>query len=609
MSDWKSRAVKVDAGSDWKSRAKPTESIPEAPPVAQPVEDSGPGMFSPTSKSGAALSGFSQGASMGFADELGGVVGGGIGAITNGARSMLKTGPGHALVRSLVGGNASALPDAAIDALVDEASDTSLEQVTGAKPGQSAYDAVRNSMRSDDKRGSDAHPVIHGGAALAGALTTPIPLKGGVGVKIGGATLKPWAGRALVGAGLGAATGAGTSEADTVGGVVGDAGGGALIGGIAAPLVGKATDKLGGQFAKWLEERSRINALKAVGLEGGISNKAKRLGYENLTDLMSLGAKVRDEGDIIKPFRTPADAAKRLEGALQESANAKGAAVEELDKMAADLGEGFNFNKLAQRADDAVRPELGWDPLSRENAKAALEMAGKASASRGGFGMAEQVRRSMGKSIPWNAPAFGKALPEEVANMRQVYGMTADEIAQQARDVEARYLLKQGKIPTAEDLGASNQVSAMNKRISTLIDAQALANEQATRDAARGSFGLKDIIAGAALGGGHAATGGNPLMSIAAGAGVAAASKFARDRLPSAMTYAQHATSRALPTLTSGAEVPTIKALTAETSPVAVSNAYDALMERFGIKAKSKEELADEAFLKGQSDPSMQAGR
>jgi len=280
-----------------------------------------------------------------------------------------------------------------------------------------------------------------------------------------------------------------------------------------------------------------------------------------------------------------------------------------LDSMLTDLGEQFNFNRLAQRADDAVRPDFGWDPLSRENAKGAMEMAGKASASQGGFGMAEQVRRSMGKSIPWNAPAFAKALPEEIANMRQVYGMTADEIGQQARDVESRYLLKQGKVPTPDDLGASNQVAAMNKRISTLIDAQALANEQATREASRGSFGLKDIMAGSSITGGALASGQNPLMSVLGGAAVAGASHLARNRLPSAMTYPQHAAAQALPGAMRTLEGPAIKALTSTTSPVAVQNAYDALMQRFGITAKSKEQLADEAFLKGQSDPSMQSGR
>lgn len=38
-------------------------------------------------------------------------------------------------------------------------------------------------------------------------------------------------------------------------------------------------------------------------------------------------------------------------------------------------------------------------------------------------------------------------------------------------------------------------------------------------------------------------------------------------------------------------------------------NAYQALLERFGISAKSKQQLADEAFLLGQSEPDLQSGR
>lgn len=40
---------------------------------------------------------------------------------------------------------------------------------------------------------------------------------------------------------------------------------------------------------------------------------------------------------------------------------------------------------------------------------------------------------------------------------------------------------------------------------------------------------------------------------------------------------------------------------------VAKENAYQALLQRFGINAKSPKELADEAFLRGQTDPSLQS--
>lgn len=55
-----------------------------------------------------------------------------------------------------------------------------------------------------------------------------------------------------------------------------------------------------------------------------------------------------------------------------------------------------------------------------------------------------------------------------------------------------------------------------------------------------------------------------------------------------------------------------IRGATSVSGPAAIQardNAYRALLERFGIAPQSKEELADEAFIRGQTSPDLQPGR
>lgn len=564
-------------------------------PGVQPAPDE-PALFSPESKSGTALRGFGQGASYGFGDELAGVVGEGIKRQATNVLEVAKTAPMRALLRRLVPGLKD-LPDAAIDAVVDEAGDQAAFTVLGARersaggpglPG-AGYELSRDQARQENARSEAANPGTYLAANVAGGIMAPGP-KGGP-MKIGGATLRPWAGRALTGAGVGAVTGLGASEGETAGDVAADTALSAGFGGVAAPVFGAVTDKAGGALARWLEARSRQNALKAIGLTPGINDKARQLGIESADDLLALGAKARDEGGLIKPFGSPAGVAQRVEGMLEDATSAKSSAIDELQKMAEQQGRGFkmgpdgpvfsefDFNQLATRADDALRPPQGWDPLSRELSGKAMTLLGKASAAEGGFPMAEQVRRQAGKSINWKAPAFGQALPEEIASQRKAYGLIADEIAQQAKDVEAKHLLAQGLTPHPEDLGASNQVAAMNKRISTLMDINSLANANATREVAKSPVTLPSLMAALGVGGTMAA-GGHTLGALATAATLAGAGSFARNRLPSALTHAQHATAKALPGLAQGAEMPLIRTVNGDR----LSRAYRAMLEKYGIE-------------------------
>ena len=546
--------------------------------IGQHTADEEPAAFSPKSTSGTVLRGFGQGASYGFGDEMAGAsasTGGGMFKAIAGA--MFKNPVGRALLRKLENGEDT--PDAEVDAAVDDAISEVryLAQGTNQAAVKTPYEQARDQARRENKAAEDANPGTYFAANVAGGLMAPGP-KGGP-LKLGGTVLKPWAGRALTGVAVGGGNALGSSEGETAGDVATDVGIGSAFGGMAAPVIGAVTDKAGGAFARWLEERSRQNALKAIGLAPAITDKAKSLGIENADDLLALGAKARDEAGLIKPFGTPAGVAQRAEGMLEDAGNAKSSAIQELQKMAEAQGKGFDFNRLATKADDVLRPPEGWDTLSRESAQKAMDLLGTASANKGGFPMAEQVRRAAGKRIPWKAPAFGQALPEEIAMMRRAYGGIADEIADQAKEVEAKALLAQGRVPHPEDLGASNQVAAMNKRISTLLDINTLANSNATREVAKGGMSLPGMLAGAAAGGGMMA-GGSTLGGMATGAGIAALSSLARTRLPSALTFAQHAGAQALPTAARATELPLIRTVTSDR----LSRAYKAMLEKYGVE-------------------------
>lgn len=547
-----------------------------AQPAQAPEE---PGALSPKSLTGTAVRGFGQGASYGFADELAGAAastGGGMFKAIAGA--MFKNPVGRALLRKMQDG--ADVPDAEVDAAVDDAVAEVRYLTQGTLPNTgakaTAYEQARNQARRDDAQAAEANPGTFLAANVAGGIAAPGP-KGGP-MKVLGATLKPAVGRALVGAGVGGVSALGASEGNTAGEIAADVGMGAGFGGVAAPVIGAVTDKAGGALSRWLEQRSRQNALKAIGLAPGITDKARQLGIDNADDLLALGAKARDEAGLIKPFGTPAGVAQRAEGMLEDASNAKSSAIQELEQMAKQQGRGFDFHKLSARAEDTLRPPEGWDPITRENTKKAFDLLGKASAAKGGFPMAEQVRRAAGKSIPWRAPAVGQALPEEVAQMRRAYGTIADEIGAQAKDVEAKHLIAQGLTPHPEDLGASNQVAAMNKRIATLLDINTLANANSTREIAKGSVTLPSMLGALGIGGGMMA-GGHTIGGLAAGAALAGAGSFGRNRLPSALTLAQHGAAQALPGMSRAAEMPLIRTATDDR----LSRAYKVMLEKFGL--------------------------
>lgn len=110
---------------------------------------------------------------------------------------------------------------------------------------------------------------------------------------------------------------------------------------------------------------------------------------------------------------------------------------------------------------------------------------------------------------------------------------------------------------------------------------------RAQRFATRSAVGAAGVAVGDATGGAVAAAPGAVQMAI---------NMIHDPRL-------QFAVGRDISRVMTPFSQPGVAAMTGQAAVAAQKNAYQTLKERWGIDAKSKEELADEAFLKGQSQP------
>lgn len=250
-----------------KERPGRTPSVMEHRPPPAGLPGAKPGM----STSEAALHGFGQGASFGFADEL-------AGALATGAKFAA---PGLEY-----------LPQAFNEKLTPQ---EMAYRLYGTQ--EIPYRTVRDATRSDTKQAQADQPGAYLGGALAGGLVTPGP-KG-----LGAARL------AKQGALLGAASGAGMSDADLlrgdVGGALVDTAVGGATGGVMTPVASGLTARLGG----WLRKASQANALKAVGARAGISDVLGSAGVNTVDDARALGQRAIDMG-LVRPFSTVADVAE-----------------------------------------------------------------------------------------------------------------------------------------------------------------------------------------------------------------------------------------------------------------------------------------------------------
>ena len=254
-------------------------------------------------------------------------------------------------------------------------------------------------------------------------------------------------------------------------------GGGALLGGAGGATLGR--------LEKPLRSTAETQALRAAGLQSGIKNSVQKdLGVVGMDEARKVGRRFLDEG-LIPPIGSSESVAARAKNLEQQAGNSIGAT----------LAKAETSGKFDAKANaDAVRKMLAdesavADLLSGEKARLladALEAQGRR--TPGSF-----VGQNKAKSDAWKSANFAADAPMAPVLYRKGVGAARDDIERQVSNVLG-----------PED-GAA--LRSANEQWGVAADAQKLANNRATRDAAKKGFGLPEILAmttGAGAAGGHA---------------------------------------------------------------------------------------------------------
>lgn len=468
---------------------------------------------------GAAGLGFGQGASFGFADELAGVVGGGTAALSKQLVGGLKTGPGRALMRKVIGAN---LPDHVMDALIDNGFAQSLNEVTGVQPGdpRSAYEQTRDIARRDTAASKAAHPGAFTTGEVAGAIASPGPKS-----KPGAQGLARASSLAKQGALYGGASAAGMSEAspiDNPGRLALDTAAGATTGAVIAPAVPIVADKFGRGFKTLSQEQ----ALKAgMGGRARISSQLEKRGYESADAARQLGQDMLDM-ELVRPFRTAEDVAERA-GFAKETQGARiEGALSDADAVAPFDAERASWDM----AGNVMGPD-GLSPAAIDKSRGAQRLVRNAAdlprVQASTFRNANKLKSDMYEGIDYgNDPALKTKLERKAA------GGLRKSIEDQVSE--------------AAGPDVADELRAANRAYGSLADIQPMAREEANRQLERASIlDPKTLAASFALGGAGAASG-NASMGAAGGL-LPLIGKALSPRAPSTIAIGARAASRLAP--------------------------------------------------------------
>lgn len=483
-----------------------------------------PSFLGSGSASGAALRGFGQGASFGFADELeGGVKGVGLG-VTRELVNLGKTPAGRAVVRALTG---SDLPGPALDAQLEGSFQSVAKDLYDTRKPvpldpdeamQQGYRTGRDTNRRELVQAQTSHPASYFGSSIAGAIAAPGPkLKGLKGIERFEAAAK-------AGVGMGAAGALGSSNADLTqldakpeekGKLAGDVLMGGLAGGVITPTAVTVGDKLG----PVLRRLSQDNALKALGLRAGITNTLVNRGYESIDDGRQLGQAALDM-ELIRPFRTAADVAENA-GFAKE---VRGARIEQALADADASGVPFDTSRASWQATERVMGPKGLSTEAMSKARPAagiVERILKQGDVDTTFSGANRL-----KSDIYDGINYGGAEPPLSTRMQRQAGRGLRESIEE-------------QIGEAAGPDVADELRAANKDYGYLRDITALANDEATRQAARAPWYSPGTLAASSMAGagGTMAAG---LPGAAAGI-LPVASRALGPRIPSTMATAQRA--------------------------------------------------------------------
>ena len=478
----------------------------------------GEGLFESGSKSGAALRGFGQGASLGFTDELNGAVVGLTAGFSRAAVDLLKTAGGRALMRSILGKKTDALPDAAVDALTEGSAQQSARDTLGfglpTTEGDSdaalmyGYRKGRNASRLENVQSQKSHPYVYGGAQLAGAVASPGPNVRGL---VGAAKVVQVA---KTGFAQGAAGALGSSDADltryetepqVLRDSAGDVATGAAMGGVLAPLASVAGDRA----TPALRRLSQNAALRAMGVRAGISDQLGKRGYETADQARELGQAALDM-ELIRPFRTATDVAERA-GFARE---VQGARIEGALSDADALGR-FDADRASW---DAVNSVVGGNGLS----PAAIDK------SRG----AQRLVQNISDLPRVQEPTFANAnrMKSDIYNG---INYATDPTLKTTMERRAASGLRQSiEDQIAETAGpdVADELRAANRQYGYLSDILPLAQEESTRQLGRTPWYSPTVLGSAVVAG----AGGNSMGGPVGGALGALAPVVAKGLAPRA---------------------------------------------------------------------------
>lgn len=392
------------------------------------------------------------------------------------------------------------------------------QEFAGASPWEAVtkrYSLERDAMRGENETARAQNPKTFFAGELGGGLLLPV----GGAVKTAaktGSTLAAMKAGGKLGALLGAGSGLGNSRADLLKGnfldSALDTGAGAVLGG----AIGTAVPAVTGKFIPALRKFAERQAFKALTGGGGITNKAKALGLDAVSDLTSseiagLSGEVAKTPQALGRFAlernvlgmTPVGTTQR---ALLQLAGEEGVAADAL-KQASSKGD-FAMGEFTVPEGKRL---MAMNEVEKQTAGLRQKLF--------------EALRGVGADKPWMSFEEANALK---GLMNKNYNPNLDsKPAQQALN-EAISLYRQELLKQAESSAGPEVASALrqaNANQANLIKLKELASDAATRGDAKQSLGL----VGSLLASGGAGLGGT--LGGGAGAGVGAVGGLALNAL------------------------------------------------------------------------------
>ena len=549
-------------------RARARARASAAPPVAMPEPAQDPGAGS------AVLEGVKQGATLGFADELGGVMGAGA---ELGSRSPTLGAVASSL--SPLAGPVGSVFNAGILS----------SRATGAAPTEDAdgtfsaliqrYRRERDANRAPLADATEAHPLAKAVGEIGGGLLLPGPGKA--------PPMATIASRARTfgkyGATTGGAIGAGASEADLTKGEVlpflADTAKGLAAGGALGSVMGPVTEYTVARLVKpWASRAAEQKAVDAVTPTAGLANRLRRMGVVTDAETGAMGRDILDRG-VLKPLGT-------ARGAL-------GRNTAQMEAAGSQIGDITRAGDAAAKLDPARKynPALGQLAVGRAVDVAADTPATKIEADAIKKALQERIAGRVGESIPDGSDSFVNAWknksqlqkslkPDELSDLGDnlyragVRGYRNDQLAQ----------LEQAIGPDEVD-----RLREAAKTYGNAAKIKDLLQEAVSRQRQRAAVGLLDFQAGSQLGDAAKALGAPGLSPVMSGL-----SSLMRGRIDSTLATGLNSIGRGGPS--------SLSQVGAKTS----APAYSALAEYFGRKPQSQEEAADTHFIEGQTNAGWQ---